>query len=259
MTRYLTAATLALLAGACSLPQSSDAGSSDPAPRTIAVARDQIAAFEATQPGKRPPSIWKIAYKGKPAYLFISPCCDQFNYLYDSDGTRLCAPSGGISGGGDGSCPDALLGKEAKVVAPDNGAKDKTTAASAACEKGSKTVFSCLAARDKLIQVCDSGKTIDYSFGKRNLPPEIIVRAPRSDASTFQWAGVGRYLSYAVEVPNGNTTYSVFWGADRLTEAHAIEAGVNVEVNKKLVATVKCVGEKHIVQNIEGIDLKPIE
>jgi hypothetical protein len=134
-----------------------------------------------------------------------------------------------------------------------------SSVASAACEKGSKTVFSCLAAKGKLIQVCDSGKTIDYSFGKSSLPPEIIVRAPRSEASTFQWQGVGRYLSYSVEVPNGNTIYRVFWGVDRLTDEHAIDAGVEVEVNEKLVATVKCVGEKHIVQNIEGIDLKPIE
>lgn len=134
-----------------------------------------------------------------------------------------------------------------------------STAASAACDKASTTVFSCLAARGKVIQVCDAGATIDYSFGKPGTPPDIVVRASRGEASTFQWKGVGRYLSYAVSVPNGNTTYNVFWGADRLTSAHAVEAGVNVEVNKKLVATVKCVGEKHIVQNIEGIDLKPTE
>lgn len=132
------------------------------------------------------------------------------------------------------------------------------SSALAACEKGGKTVFSCLAAKGKIIQVCDSGKTIDYSFGKPNAP-EIVVRAPRSEASTFQWQGIGRYLSYSVEVPNGSTTYNVFWGADRLTDEHKIDAGVNVEINKKLVATVKCVGEKYIVQNIEGVDLKPIE
>lgn len=133
------------------------------------------------------------------------------------------------------------------------------TTANAACEKPAQTVFSCLAAKGKMTQVCDAGATIDYSFGKPGAPPEIVVRAPRGDASTWQWKGVGRYLSYAVTVPNGNTTYNVFWGADRLTSAHAIEAGVNVEINKKLAATVKCVGEKHIVQNIEGIDLKPTE
>ena len=134
-----------------------------------------------------------------------------------------------------------------------------STAAIGTCEKGSKTVFSCLAAKGKLIQVCDSGKTIDYSFGKLNSTPEIVVRAARSEASTFQWPGVGRYISYSVEVPNGNTTYSVFWGAERSNNA-SIEAGVHVEINKKHVATVKCIGEEeHIVQNIEGIDLKPIE
>jgi hypothetical protein len=63
-------------------------------------------------------------------------------------------------------------------------------------------------------------------------------------------------MSYAVSIPNGNTIYNVFWGVDRLSDEHPIEAGVNVEINKKLEATVKCVGEKNIVQNIEGIELK---
>jgi hypothetical protein len=131
--------------------------------------------------------------------------------------------------------------------------------AQAACEPGTRTVFTCLAAKGKRIQVCDAGKTIDYSFGKPGVPPEIVVRAPRGDASTSQWQGVGRYLSYSVKVPNGKTNYNVFWSADRLTEEHGIEAGVDVEVDGKRVATVKCVGEKHIVQAIEGIDLKPME
>ncbi|MBA4257354.1 MAG: hypothetical protein C0445_15980 [Polaromonas sp.] len=132
-------------------------------------------------------------------------------------------------------------------------------AAEAACPKGSPTVFACLSGQGKRIQVCDAGRTLDYSFGRPGSPPEITLRVPRRDAATFQWAGVGRYLSYTVELPNGNTLYRVFWGADRLTEAHAVEAGVHVEVNQRLVATVRCVGERHIVQNIEGIDLKPAD
>ncbi len=129
--------------------------------------------------------------------------------------------------------------------------------AKAACEPDSKTVFSCQTAKGKLIQVCDSGKTIDYSFGKPELAPEMVVRAPRNEASTFQWQGIGRYINYSVSIPHGNTVYSVFWSLDKLSESHAIEAGVNVEVNKKLVATVPCVDGKRAVQNIEGIDLKP--
>lgn len=132
-----------------------------------------------------------------------------------------------------------------------------STLAEAACEPGSKTVFSCQTAKGKVIQVCDSGKTIDYTFGKPELAPEIVVRAPRGEASTFQWQGIGRYISYSVSIPNGNTVYSVFWSLDKLSESRAIEAGVNVEVKQKLVATVNCADAKRIVQNIEGIHLKP--
>ena len=129
----------------------------------------------------------------------------------------------------------------------------------AACENGGKVIFSCQTAKGKVIEVCDSGKTIDYSFGKPKGTPEIVVRAPRSEASTFQWQGVGRYISYTVEIPNGNTTYRVFWGSDRITEQHAIEAGVNVEVNKELKSTVKCSNEKPIIQRMEDINLKPVK
>ena len=64
--------------------------------------------------------------------------------------------------------------------------------ATADCGAGSKTIFSCLTSSAKRIEVCDSRKTIDYTFGKPNDRPEIAVRAPRSDASTYQWAGSTR-------------------------------------------------------------------
>jgi hypothetical protein len=127
----------------------------------------------------------------------------------------------------------------------------------AKCE-GSKTLFSCITTKGKQIEVCDAGKTIDYSFGKPQGKPEIEVKVARDKASTFQWAGVGRTESYAIDIPNGKTTYNVFWGVDRLTEEHAIEAGVNVLINKELVTTVNCSG-KDVVSNLEGVKLKPTE
>ncbi len=39
-------------------------------------------------------------------YLFSSNCCDQFNTLYDESCNRICAPSGGFTGRGDGRCRD---------------------------------------------------------------------------------------------------------------------------------------------------------
>ncbi|MGL6013150.1 MAG: hypothetical protein ACRC0J_16865 [Shewanella oncorhynchi] len=128
----------------------------------------------------------------------------------------------------------------------------------AKCQVGSETIFSCMTAKGKKIEVCDAEKTISYSFGKLHDKPEIVVNVPRNQASTYQWNGVGRYMSYSVNIPNGNTVYSVFWSFDRLSEDDEIKAGVNVETNSKSVATVKCSG-KNIEQNIEGITLKPTE
>lgn len=128
----------------------------------------------------------------------------------------------------------------------------------AKCTNGSKTVFSCITTKAKVIEVCKTKSTIAYSFGKPHAKPEIEVKILRQQASTFQWAGIGRYMSYAVDIPNGNTTYSVFWGVDRITPEHAIEAGVNVLINNNLKATVPCSG-KNIEQHLEGIDLKPTE
>lgn len=127
----------------------------------------------------------------------------------------------------------------------------------ASCE-GGKTLFSCTTTKGKKIGVCDSGKTIDYSFGKPQGKPEIAIKVPRDQASTFQWAGVGSTESYALDIPNGKATYNVFWGMDRLTDAHAVEAGVNVLIDKNLVTTVKCSG-KDVVNNIEGVKLKATE
>lgn len=126
------------------------------------------------------------------------------------------------------------------------------------CEGGNKTVFSCMTDKGKQIKVCDAGKTIEYSFGKLHESSDIVVKVPRSEASTSQWAGIGRDESYSVDIPNGSTIYNVFSSIDRLMENHPVEAGVNVVIKNKVVATVKCSGND-IVNNLEGIDLKHTE
>lgn len=130
--------------------------------------------------------------------------------------------------------------------------------AQAKCPGASKTVFACQTTKGKQVEVCDAGKTIGYSFGKPGATPELALNVPRSQASTSQWQGVGRYMSYAVDIPNGKTVYSVFWGVDRLSEEHDIEAGVNVLINGKQAATVMCRPDT-VQQELEGIDLKPSE
>lgn len=57
-------------------------------------------------PPTTPISVAEYSYKGKKVYLFTADCCDFYNIVYDDSCKRICAPSGGFTGGGDGKCPD---------------------------------------------------------------------------------------------------------------------------------------------------------
>ncbi len=58
-------------------------------------------------PLQNPPAeVWKWEVDGHTYYYFTSPCCDQFNFLYDTECNEVCAPDGGFTGAGDGKCPD---------------------------------------------------------------------------------------------------------------------------------------------------------
>lgn len=59
-----------------------------------------------SQSGVSPASVTKYDYKGKTVYYMVSPCCDQYNIVYDKDCKVLGYPDGGITGGGDGSLTD---------------------------------------------------------------------------------------------------------------------------------------------------------
>jgi hypothetical protein len=65
-----------------------------------------IEQFEAS-PVKNPPgSIWRYRYGDRVVYYVPPSCCDIPGQLYDSNGEFICAPDGGITGRGDGKCPD---------------------------------------------------------------------------------------------------------------------------------------------------------
>lgn len=129
----------------------------------------------------------------------------------------------------------------------------------AKCDKDSQALFFCKIQKSgKLLEVCDAGKTINYSFGKANKKPELALALSRNKVSTYQWSGVGRYENYSVMIPNGDTTYNVFWGIDKLAEGFPVEAGVTVEVKGKEVARILCVN-KTVVHKLIDVNLKSIE
>ena len=68
--------------------------------------QSRIASYENSPLGSVPSEVWQYQYGGRTVYYIPSPCCDQFNPLYDASGTVICAPDGGFTGRGDGRCTD---------------------------------------------------------------------------------------------------------------------------------------------------------
>lgn len=65
-----------------------------------------IATLEAAPKSNPPGSIWRYNYKGRVVFYVPPSCCDVPSELYDSDGNIVCGPDGGLTGDGDGKCPD---------------------------------------------------------------------------------------------------------------------------------------------------------
>lgn len=120
-----------------------------------------------------------------------------------------------------------------------------------------KTIFACTTTNGKLVEVCDNGDAIEYVFGKSLAKPEKHFKVDRNKATTYQWNGMGRSMSYSVEIPTGDTVYSVYTSADKIDVS--TETGLSVSVKGKNVATLKCNEKKKMIVDIEGIDLKPGE
>jgi hypothetical protein len=50
--------------------------------------------------------IYQYQYGGQTVYYISAPCCDQYSELFDRKGKLVCNPDGGMTGKGDGRCPD---------------------------------------------------------------------------------------------------------------------------------------------------------
>jgi hypothetical protein len=59
-------------------------------------------------------SLWE--FDGKKYYYITSDCCDQMTELYNDQCELICHPDGGITGTGDGKCPDFTQGTLQKTL-----------------------------------------------------------------------------------------------------------------------------------------------
>ena len=80
---------------------------SDPTPVPAPVAK--LIHEPQSQPPANPPAyIASYEYEGRVVYYVSPQCCDIFSDLYDASGQLICHPDGGLTGHGDGRCPDFL-------------------------------------------------------------------------------------------------------------------------------------------------------
>jgi hypothetical protein len=61
----------------------------------------------ANAPVANPPArVYSYRYKGQTVYYIPAKCCDIPSLLVDAQCNTICSPDGGLSGQGDGRCPD---------------------------------------------------------------------------------------------------------------------------------------------------------
>ena len=69
------------------------------------------------QPAANPPAfISRFDYRGQTVYYLPARCCDIPSNVYNAAGTIICHADGGLSGAGDGRCPDFLSTRKNETI-----------------------------------------------------------------------------------------------------------------------------------------------
>ena len=96
-------------------PAPTSANTVDPVPARVAESdttarpawlKARIAAVLAERKRNPLTRILRYQYGGRTVYYISAPCCDQYSNVFDTRGRLVCQPDGGITGKGDGKCPD---------------------------------------------------------------------------------------------------------------------------------------------------------
>ncbi len=116
MARRLVGVLFALaLSTACAEPPltAKPLAITEPVPEWLA---DLISTFENPPVTNPPPFVARYDYHDQVVYYVAPRCCDIYSVLYDSAGAVLCAPDGGLTGTGDGRCPDFIAERRNEVI-----------------------------------------------------------------------------------------------------------------------------------------------
>lgn len=117
-------------------------------------------------------------------------------------------------------------------------------------------IFSCNTTNKKNIRLTLQGNNLKYEFGTPGKSPDIAVSVPRSKTNYEPWNGIGSWMTSSVTIPNGDYSYQVFYGTNRMSDDHPVEAGVNVlrGVKQTYVNRVICSNKSRIVNNIDSLE-----
>jgi len=88
----------------------------DIAEGTPACVVNEIANIKKEAKWNPPAKVFSYQYKGQTVYYIPPRCCDIPSTLLNANCTVVCAPDGGISGGGDGKCPDFFTARSAEKL-----------------------------------------------------------------------------------------------------------------------------------------------
>lgn len=134
-----------------------------------------------------------------------------------------------------------------------------STASFATCNQKDKLLFSCeIQKSKKILEVCDQGKTISYSLGKKNKQPELLLKIPREKALFYRSGETNPTESFSITIPHEKTEYRVFRHVDKTSKEYPVTSGVIVEVEENEVANLTCIN-KTVIHNLMWFELKPDE
>ncbi|MBD1397417.1 hypothetical protein H9Q13_09590 [Pontibacter sp. JH31] len=77
-------------------------------PQPTAWLSEMIRGLKEDSVANPPAKVYRYTYNEQEVYYLTGRCCDIPSKVYDVDGNLLCEPDGGITGKGDGRCPDFL-------------------------------------------------------------------------------------------------------------------------------------------------------
>ena len=117
------------------------------------------------------------------------------------------------------------------------------------CESLKDTVYKAFTNNNKIVQICNEGNNVRYSFGKLNKKQELTLIIPKNKIIYETWNGMGSSIYESLCLPNGNYQYCFSSSVDKMSENKDIEQSFEVYNNKIFLTNIELNKEKECISN----------